>query len=294
MDLLDSHDEQSENLSDTHMVAMINRLLEHQKMVADLQAELKKGQPRPRRNKSEMRRIVFIAGSDDHISGNLKILDSKHTGAVHKSVHNMTFACSNDEWLEWKGNVVQEDVMKSGVKFHFATGAMRAEESKRVLRRLSEFAQDTAAVATDGLNVAIGYGDGWDKILHCGRLDGVIDTDWFNKALKSSFNCADDTPFISGALRNVEGSIANLRTSSASYSCKFVVRLCFPVDGGLVFGKSIILGVMPHGQINLGEFNQHSNPAAARVDLLHRALDGALYTGDAEWSLHICSCRTLE
>ena len=42
MDLLDSQDEQSENLSDTHMVDMINRLLEEQKKVADLQAELKK------------------------------------------------------------------------------------------------------------------------------------------------------------------------------------------------------------------------------------------------------------
>ena len=70
MDLLDSQDEQSENLSDTHMVAMINRLLKRQKMVAHLQAEVKKGQPRTRRHKSEMRRVVFIAGSDDHMATN--------------------------------------------------------------------------------------------------------------------------------------------------------------------------------------------------------------------------------
>ena len=131
------------------------------------------------------------------------------------------------------------------------------------------------------------YGDGWDKILQCGRLDGVIDTDWFIKTLKSTSNCTDNTPFIPGGLGNVEGSIAALRTSSASYSCKFVVRLCFPVDGSLVFGKSIILGAMPHGQINLGEFNLHTNPA--RVDLLHRALDGTLYPGDAEWQYNTCA-----
>ena len=65
------------------------------------------------------------------------------------------------------------------------------------------------------------------------------------------------------------------------FSCKFVVRLCFAVEGSLVFGKSIILVIMPHGQINLGEFNMHTNPA--RADLMHRALDGTLYTGDADW-----------
>ena len=136
MDLMDSYEEQPENVTDMHMVDLINRLLEQQKITADLQAKLTSVQPRPRRHKSEMRRVVFVAGSDDHISGNWKILDSKYTGPVHKSVHNMTFDCSNDEWLDWKGNVEQEDAMKNGVKFHGATGAMHAEESKRVLRRL--------------------------------------------------------------------------------------------------------------------------------------------------------------
>ena len=135
--------------------------------------------------------------------------------------------------MDWKANVVQEDVMKNGVKFHLATGAMRAEESKRVLRRLSEFAQDTAAVEAEGLNVAIGYGNGCDMILQCGRLDGVIDTDWFNKCGVQTFKCADNTPFLPGRMKNAEGSIATFKTSSATFSCKFVVRLCFPVDGSL-------------------------------------------------------------
>ena len=97
------------------MVHLLNRLLEQEKMADGLQAELKKVQPRPRRHKSKMRRVVFVAGSDhdDHISGNLKILNSKHTGPVHKSVHNMTFNRSNGEWLDLKENVEQEDVMKN-------------------------------------------------------------------------------------------------------------------------------------------------------------------------------------
>ena len=87
MDLLDSHDDQPEDLNDTHMVELLNRLLEHQRMVADLQEKLKRVQPRLRRHKIDMRRIVFVAGSDDRIGGNLKILDSKYTGPVHEGVH---------------------------------------------------------------------------------------------------------------------------------------------------------------------------------------------------------------
>ena len=60
MDLLDSHDDQSENVTDTHVADLINRLLEHQKMIADLQAKLLSVQPRPRRHKSDMRRVVFV------------------------------------------------------------------------------------------------------------------------------------------------------------------------------------------------------------------------------------------
>ena len=40
MGLLDSHDDQPANVTDTHMVDLISRLLEQQKMVADLQAKL--------------------------------------------------------------------------------------------------------------------------------------------------------------------------------------------------------------------------------------------------------------
>ena len=54
MGLLDSHDDQPEVLNDTRMVDLINRLLEQQKMVADLQAKLKSVQPRPRRHKSDI------------------------------------------------------------------------------------------------------------------------------------------------------------------------------------------------------------------------------------------------
>ena len=165
MDLLDSHDDQPEDLNDTHMVELLNRLLEHQKMVADLQEKLKRVQPRLRRHKSDMGRIVFVAGSDDHINGNLKILGSKYTGPVHESVHKLVFDCNHEEWLDWKENVEQDDVMKSGVKFARASGVARAAEAKRVLRCLAEFAQDVDAVAADGLNVAIGYGDGWDRII---------------------------------------------------------------------------------------------------------------------------------
>ena len=99
-------------------------------------------QPRLRRHKSDMRRIVFVAGSDDHINGNLKILGSKHTGPVHESVHKLVFDCNHEEWLDWKESVEQEDVMKSGVKFQKASGEARAADAKRVLRCLAEFAQD--------------------------------------------------------------------------------------------------------------------------------------------------------
>ena len=175
MDLLDSHDEQSENVTDTHMVDLINRLLEEQKITAGSQAKLTSVQPRPRRHKSGMcmRRIVFVAGSDDHImhiSGNLKILESKFTGPVHESVTKLVFNCNHEEWLDWKENVEQEDVMKSGIKFNRANGETRAADAKRVLRRLAEFAQDVEAVEAEGPNVAIGYGDGWDRIIQCGRL----------------------------------------------------------------------------------------------------------------------------
>lgn len=146
MDLLDSNDEHSENVSDTHMVDLINRLLEHQKMVTDLQQQLKRVQPRLRRHKSDMRRIVFVAGSDDHIGGNLKIVDSKYTGPVHEGVHKLVFDCNHEEWLDWKENVEQGDVMTSGVKFSLANGETRAAEAKRVLRQLSEFAQDAESV----------------------------------------------------------------------------------------------------------------------------------------------------
>ena len=161
MHLLDSHDDQPEDLNDMHMVDLINRLLEHQKMVADLQEKLKSVQPRPCRAKSDMRRIVLVAhaGSDDHVSGNLKILQSKCTGPVHKLVSD----CNHEEWFDWKGDVEQEDVMKSGVTFNFAKGETHTLDAKRVLRRLAEFAQDAAAVEAEGSNVSIDVTD----IVHC-------------------------------------------------------------------------------------------------------------------------------
>ena len=129
----------------------------------------------------------------------------------------MTFDCGYEEWLEWKDNVVQEDVMKNGIKFNGASGEARAPEAKRVLRRLSDFAQDAAAVEAEGANVAIGYGDGCDRILQCGRLDGVIDADWFLKGEVRSFNHVVNPGilFIHGTKRSK--NVFYFRTSPASY-----------------------------------------------------------------------------
>ena len=281
MDLFTSHDEQSEK-TDTHMVDLINRLLEQQKITADLHAKLTSVRPHPRRHKSDMRRIVFVAGSDDHITGNLKILESKYTGPVHESVTKLVFNCNHEERLDWKENVEQQDVMKSGTKFHRANGETRAADAKRVLRRLAEFAQDVEAVEAEGPNVAIGYGDGWDRIIQCGRLDGIIDTDWFLKGGRAYFGTSTNPgiPFIQGTQQKNSTTRFLYKTSNASYSCRLVVRLCFPLNGSHALGRSIIFGIMPHGQCVMGGFNQWTDPG--RCELVHRALDGTLYTVDDE------------
>jgi len=285
MDLVDSYEDQPDDLPDTHMVDLINRLLKEQKITADLQEKLKRVQPRLRRHKSDMRRIVFVAGSDDHINGNLKILESKYTGPVHEAVTKLVFDCNDEEWIYWKENVEQNDVMKGGVKFAKATGKVRETEAKRVLRCLAEFAQDEDAIAADGQNVAIGYGDGWDKIIQCGRLDGVIDADWFGKGGMNAFGTSADPgiPFIKGQLTNkASRSTYHYKTSNAQYSCRLVVRLCFPANGSHALGRSIVLGVMPHGQCVMGGFNQWTDPA--RAELVHLALDGTLFTVDEEFA----------
>ena len=178
----------------------------------------------------------------------------------------------------------QDDVMKSGVKFQKASGEARAAEAKRVLRCLAEFAQDEDAVAADGPNAAIGYGDGWDRIIQCGRLDGVIDTDWFLKGDKTRFgtSACPGVPFIKGRQDTMCATRYSYKTSNAQYSCRLVVRLCFPVNGSHALGRSIVLGVMPHGQGVMGSFNQWTDPA--RAELVHLALDGTLFTVDEEFA----------
>ena len=122
-------------------------------------------------------------------------------------------------------------------------------------------------------------------IVQCGQLDGIIDTDWFLKGDAMSVDPGKNPgiPFIQGAKKNKNPVL--FKTSTASYSCRLVVRLCFPINVSLTLGKSIILAVMPHGQCVMGEFTQWTDHV--RCELVHRALDDTLYTGDEDWVYNI-------